>query len=330
LHVYRLGLAFHALYYATLLVLRERSPDYAVHLGVMLGVTWGIFWAGANTFNFDVTSQGKREFYFGLLQAVNGVFRLISPLVGGLIIRFSSTILRGYHTVFALAILLYVACFALSFRMPPDNVRRRFRLRRALFPGKDQRDWRLIMLASMTTGGMFSIFAFLLGLLMYMETANELHVGAFASVQGLAGVMVALMLGRLIVPANRKRPMQWGVILLVAAGALIFFRLSVTTLVVFGLLRAMAGPLFGIPSFSLRLDTIARSAEEPAQRIEYLCAWEVPLAIGRVLMMLVIMGLYGWLSGNELGLRIALFVLCSMRAVTYLILSRTDALREGA
>ena len=87
LHVYRFGLLLHAVYYGTLLVLRERAPQYDVLLGTLLGAAWGVFYAGANTITYDVTSKGRREYYFGAASAVTSGFQLVAPLVGGVIIR---------------------------------------------------------------------------------------------------------------------------------------------------------------------------------------------------------------------------------------------------
>jgi len=327
LHVYRLGLVLYAAYYTTLLVLRERSPEYAVPLGILLGVTWGCFWAGSNTFNFDVTVEGKREYYLGLLVSISGASRLLAPLVSGFVIHFAHEPRAGYHRVFAIVVVLYLVCAGVSFLMPPDNVRRPFRLRRALFPGKDQRDWQLIMLAAVSQLGSFNIFIFLLGLLMYMQTGSELSVGGYASFQALAGVIVAYLLGRAIVPRTRRAFMRWGMFLLLAAGVLIAAKLTVVTLIIFGFLRAASGPMFGIAHAGLRLDTITQCAEDPAQRIEYLSAWEVPLALGRIIMMVVMIALCGWLSEGDLGVRITLFILCAARIVTYFILTQTSPLR---
>ena len=330
LHVYRLGLVLSAAFYAALLLLRQRSPGYALALGAVQGVAWGTYWAGVHTLNYDMTALGKREYYFGLLQGFTGIVRLLAPLLSGLIIHCSPDTHQGYHRVFAVAVALYLVCCALSFLMPPDNIRRPFRIRRALFPGRDQRDWRLVMLASASLAGSFSIFAFLLGLLMYMQTGDELAVGGYASFQALAAVAVAFCVGRAVTPHTRRPFMRWGVIALVAAGGLMAFEFTVVSLFLFGLLRSIADPLFGIPHAGLRYDIITHSAEEPTQRIEYLCAWEVPLAIGRVVTMLLMVALYGLLSHSEVALRIALLVLCAMRIVTYQLLVRTSPMAARA
>lgn len=317
LHVYRLGLILHAVFYATLLTLAERSAQRPALLGALLGVTWGVYWAGANVFNFDVTTRGKREYYIGVLTAVTGFVSLLSPLLGGLLIRYARTPRQGYHTIFAVVLILYMISFAVSFLMPSDNIRRPYRIFRALFPRKDQRDWQLMMLASASLAGSFNIFPFLLGLLMYLRTGSELSVGGYASFQALASVVAAYFVGRLISPRTRRAYMRWGVITLLAADSLMLFDITFTTLFLFGLLRSVSGPLFGVPYGALRYDVIHDCAEEPAQRIEYIAAWEVPLAVGRVLMMLVMMALYGYWRGNELALRIILFAICALRILTY-------------
>ncbi len=327
LYPYRAGLLLYATYYLTLLMLRERSSDYAVHLGALLGVTWGFYWSGVNVFDFDVTEHGNRERYFGFMQALSGIVRFAAPLVGGALIATASDNLTGYYLVFTVAIICYVSAFVLSFWMPRDVQRRPYRLRRALFPGKDQRDWRLIMAAAFTIAGTFNIFTFLLGLLMYMKSENELNVGALASIQAIAAIVTSIIVGRTMTPRSRLKYMRWGVVMLLAAGTLMFTELTLFTLLIFGLLRSTAAPLFGIAHFSLRMDAIANTAEQPHQRIEYIGAWEVPLALGRVIVMLLLIGLADRFTEGELGIRIALFMLCSLRILTYALLAKTSVAR---
>ncbi len=327
LHVYRLGLAMHAAYFGALLILRERAPEYAAPLGAFLGVTWGIYHAGANTFNYDMTVKGRREYFFGAMHSIIGVFRLVAPPIGGFIIYLAPGDQLGYQIVFGLVVCMYIVCFFLSFQIPSDNERRPYRIRKALFPPREHRDWRIIMLASSTMAGAYSIFAFLLGLLMFMETGNEAKVGGFGSFQAIAGIVTAYIAGRIVTQRTWKRSIQIAVITLFSAGLSVVTHLSVTTLIIFGFLRSIAGPLFAVPHASLRFDTISRTVDDPAERIEYLCAWEVPLATGRIIMMTTIMVLYHAFPDNNLGIRLGLFLLCSVRIATYAIIRRTSALQ---
>lgn len=329
LHMLRIGIILHAVLYGILLYLREDSPAWSAWIGGFQGITWGIYYAGLNTLTFDVTSVGRREYFFGLVQAIAGGVGLISPLLSGVIIRFVPGATTGYHVIFAMALGIYVLSFIVSFLLPPDKGPRPYRITRALFPGKDQRDWQIVMLASASLAGSFNIFPFVLGLLMYLHTSDELSVGGYASFQALAAVVTAFFVGRVAVPGNRRTFMFWGVATLVAAGGLMAFPISITTLFLFGLLRCISGPMFGIPHSGLRLDVINHCATDPSERIEYIAAWEVPLAIGRVIMMTVLILLYNVLSQSELGIRIVLFLLCAVRIITYQLVIRTSPLRGG-
>jgi len=329
LHVYRAGIVLHGCYYALLLYLGADAATHSLALGVLLGITWGVYWPGSNTISFDVTSQGKRDYYFGTLQSITGLAKLLAPLIAGAIISFAPEKDSGYRMLFGVVLGIYLLIFLLTFRIPHDRESRPFHLRRALFPGRDQRDWQLIMLASATLAGSFHIFEILLGLLMYMNTGDEMKVGGFAAFQGLASVSIAYIIGRMMTPHTRKRSMLAGTLLIFLGGVIILLKFNLYTLILFGFLRAVGQPLFGIPHFSIRLDIIGRSIREPWERIEYLCAWEVPLAIGRVVMFLAILGFYHVLQQSEFGLRVGLFALCCIRLMTYYILIHTTDIRNA-
>jgi YQGE family putative transporter len=328
LHVFRLGVAFHAIYYGLLLALQEEAANHAVALGGVLGIAWGLFWAGNNTFNYDVVNASQRDYFFGWLNALTGASRFAAPALSALILFLVPGEERGYYVLFATAVGLYLCSIVASAWVPADSQCRPFHLRRALFPGKDQRDWRLVMWASVTQAGSFHIFYILLGLAMYMKTGNAASVGAFTSFQYLAGIAVSYYAGRWVRRETRRTYMFWGTVLLVAAGAIIGLEISITTLIVFGFIRSIAEPMYMIPYSSIRLDVIDGSVREPAERIEYMCASEVPLAAGRIFMMLLLLALSGTL--DELGLRIALFLLCANRIVTYLIIVRTGVVQKDA
>ena len=327
LHVFRLGVAFHALYYGLLLAMQEEAANHAVALGGVLGIAWGLFWAGNNTFNYDVVNASQRDYFFGWLNALVGASRFAAPALSALILYLVPGEEQGYYVLFATAVALYLCSIVASAWVPADSQCRPFRLARALFPGKDQRDWRLVMWASVTQAGSFHIFYILLGLAMYMKTGNAATVGAFTSFQYLAGIAVSYYAGRRVRRETRRAYMAWGTVLLVAAGAIIGWEISIVSLIAFGFIRSIAEPLYMIPYSSIRLDIIDGSVRDPAERIEYMCASEVPLAAGRIIMMLVLLALAGTL--DELGLRIALFLLCANRIVTYLLIVRTSVVKKA-
>jgi YQGE family putative transporter len=323
--VYRTGLALHAVYYAALLWLREDSARHPVALGVLLGITWGFFWVGTNTFQYDFSLDGHGEYYIGLITSMSGAARMLGPLVSGLIIGLAPVRQWGYQTVFALALLIYLAAIALSLRIPHDTSPRPFHLRPALFPPKAHGDWRRILAASFTLAGSSHIFDFVLALFMLLQTGSEINVGGFVSWQALVAVTTAYLAGRWITPRTRSRAMRAGTALLLLAGLAIALRFDWWMLILFGFLRSMSEPLFGIPHTGIRFDVMRRTA--PAgDRIEYLCAWEWPLLFGRLFTMGMVIALYTLF--NVEGLRAAIILVSGYRIATYLCLRGISFVRE--
>ncbi|MBI2421245.1 MAG: MFS transporter [Candidatus Hydrogenedentes bacterium] len=316
-HVFRAGMVMHAVYYATLLWLQEDAAKYVVELGALLGVAWGLFYAGANTFNYDVVEPHERNYFFGIQQAFVSTSKFIAPLLSGVLIGLFPVKLEGYIFIFAVATVIYAIGIAVSFAVPHDRIRRPFKFWRAMFPGRDQRDWRLLMIVSATFAGSFEIFGFLLGLIIYMKTSQESLVGSLTAAQALMTIAVSYAIGRWMIASQRGPAMYYATFLFVAAGLVLFYEISIFTLFLFAVLQSIALPLFGIPFSSVRFEAIDRSVEEPAQRIEYMCASEFPLGLGRVLMVLVLIAL--WNGMGEAGFRWAILILCLNRIGSYLI-----------
>ena len=325
----RIGLALHALFYMSLLWLRESAVAHVIPLGVVLGVAMGFYYAGLHTLTFDVTAQGERDYYVGLSSFTSGITGAVAPFAAGAVIGLA-TGLRGYVMVFALAVVLYVLAFAMSLRLPPDREPRPFRLRAALLPPREHKDWRLVMALWAVFGGRFGIFMFIVGLLMYMASGSEMVVGGYSLVTGAIRIFGSLVVGRAVTPARRLPFMLLGALSATAAGLIMLGPINLPVVWAFGIMLAVSTPLFSIPSSAIQLDVIGRTAAEPSQRVEYVCAREVPLVIGRVMYLGVLWSLYDLLTKNLLGLRIAVCLTAATALLGYLLMSRISFVREEA
>lgn len=326
--VYRVGVVLSVAFYATLLALGPNVPEYAIPLGVMLGVAWGFFFAGLNTLNYDMSVEGGRELYIGMLMGVVGVAQLISPMVAAFVVAYAPDEQFGYRILFGAAVALYGVNALVSFFITPDHERKPYRVVPALFPPRHQRDWRLVMFSTLTMAGAYNIFTFLLAVIMFMESDSALNVGGLASLQALVGIIASVIAARYITRARRRNYMIAGAMLLAAGGLCVIPGITIGSLIALGILRAAAEPLFGVPATGIRFDIIANTINHPSERTAYVCAWEVPLGIGRVIMMAYLATLYYALPEDLLGLRIGILTLACLRIVTVLILLQTDVAKQ--
>jgi len=325
-HLFQMGLAIHVLYYGTLLWLGKDASNYALPLGVLLGLAWGVFWAGNHTLTFDSVKVGERDHFFGWFLVLTQGPRLFAPVLAAGIITLAPTEDFGFRMVFALAVLLYAVAMVWALRFPPDKTRQPYKIWRALFPPKEDRDWKLVMWATFGLAGAFEIFSFLPGLLLFMETDSEFYVGIFISSQAVFGIACSWFVGRRLRPHTRAFAMRLSIFCHLLGGGLLLAHYSPATLVIFGYLNAFAMPLYGIPHAAVRFDVIDRTTTETRQRIAYLCAWELPLALGRVVIMSTMIVLYT-LLGNW-GIRLCIAILCLNRFVNYGLIVRTSAMRS--
>ena len=329
LHVYRLGIMLHTVYYALLLYLQNRAPDHAVELGLLMGLTWGMFYAAANTIHFDVSSNGRRGYYLGLLTSVNGFFQLAAPLVSGIVIHLFPERNVGYEIIFTFAIALYCACFLITFRLPNDRVGKPFRFPAAVFPKRQQRDWRMALLSATLQLGIDVVMVITMPLLMFLETSSEFSVGGFASFQALAFIIVAFFVGRSISTSWRKRYMLIGAIATLAGGIVLAIDIRLATIVFYGFMRAIGEPMFGIPQSTIRWNIISSTITGPAERIPYLCAFEVSLGLGRVLALAPIVIAFYFYPTSPAIIGIALLILGIARFGVMFVLNSTNEVKNA-
>jgi hypothetical protein len=182
--------------------------------------------------------------------------------------------------------------------------------------------------ASFSIAGTFHILSFLPGLLLYMQTGKELHVGSFIAAQAIVGILSSWYLGRILLPHTRALAMRLSMLCHFIGVCVIMWDMNPYTLVFFGFMHAFAMPLFGIPHASIKFDVMDTTILETRQRIAYLCAWEIPLALGRVCMMGAIILLV--INLDLLGMQLSIALLCVNRLATYYLLTRTHVMRGYA
>ncbi len=324
-HVLRLGLFIQAIVYGIVLYLRESAVDYAIPLGILLGIGLGSYYAGTNTLHFDATTKDKRSYFLGWMNAGTGAARFIGPVFAGKLINVIPE--WGYECVFFTAVVLYLAAFLFSFRVHDDGVHRPYLLGYAVNPFKMHRDWCWFMGSSFFVAGSYMLIPLLLSLLMFVETENAFYVGVFMGVQSIVNILVSYAVGRWMQSHHRKATMFWSSVAIALAGGLILVHWSITTLIVFSLIRAVAMPLFQVPYISYKFDIIDRVMPQPGHRIEFIVAWELPLWLGRFFFCLFLIYSAGELEAFDV--RVCLFLLCAQRLLAHWCTIQTDVVRES-
>ena len=144
-------------------------------------------------------------------------------------------------------------------------------------------DWQWVTWARLTDGFTGSLMGLVLTILTYLVLKNEQQVGDFNGLMGVLGVGMSLGLAAMMKPRHRTMYALVGGSLLVISTLVLPLYLTGWALLVFGLLRAIGGPLHGNALAPVALQVIDRDPSPRAMRYDYIVHSELCLGVGRVL-----------------------------------------------
>lgn len=284
MNVLRLGVFVSAVFYLAVLLLDDRAVRYAAGLGALLGIAGGLFWLAYNVVYFEVTGPRDRDRYNGVSGVLGSLSGMFAPWASGLVIAATGGGRTGYRIIFSLSLAIFLIGAVLSFFLKKRKVTGTydwgygFRLLR-----QKGNAWRPVMAGLVAQGVREGVFAFILGVLVFIATGRESKVGNYALVTSAAGALAYWLFGKWLKPRRRSPAMLAGAGLMAAAVFLFFLRVDYATLVAFGVASGIAYPLYAIPVTSSVFDLIGMSRESAEHRVELVVLRELGLNAGRVI-----------------------------------------------
>jgi MFS transporter, YQGE family, putative transporter len=287
----RRGLLTLTLLYVLVLLLGNASSGVLVLVGALRGLGEGWYWAGYHLVTYDAISRGNRDRYFGAMGAA-GAFLGVSlpPLAGTIIVlgMHGGGTYGGYQVTFGVAAATLLAAALLAGGLHAGS-RRGFSLVGVFRLPHRNPAWSYVTWARLVDGSTGFVLGMVVSILTFVTLRNEQNVGGFNAVVGLLTVGLSLGLGLWLRPRHRMRCALLGGSLLVASTLVYPLYLSVGALLLFGLLRALGGPLHGNALAPVWLQVIDRDPQAPDLRYEYIVSQELTLGIGRVLSVMGVM-----------------------------------------
>ncbi|MCS1350202.1 MFS transporter [Mechercharimyces sp. CAU 1602] len=289
----RVGVALQALFYTFVLILSEQAGHYVPLLGTFLGIGIGFYWMANNILYFEITERENRDIFNGINGLLVSGAGMVAPLLSGFVITRIDHF-TGYRIIFGLSLVIFLAALALTFRLSRRSAHGEYRLREVVRLARNpKKHWFWINLAMIAQGAREGIYLFLIGILVFVSTKNELVLGTFLTFSSAVSLVGFFMVGRFIKPEWRDEAILVGAVMLGLMG--LPFLLSQTTwsLLLFGIGIAFFYPLYFIPLTSTVFDVIGQNEKTAALRVEYIVAREMALNVGRVGSIMLFLG---WIS----------------------------------
>jgi MFS transporter, YQGE family, putative transporter len=279
----RLGVLVSALFYGLVLLLGQSAVSYVWLLGLVQGMGSGLFWLSFNVVYFEVTDPDSRDRFNGLAGLLGSGAGMLAPWLSGfLITRMSDT--SGYRLIFSLSLAVFVLGAFTSFFLKKRKAEGHYQwffFVQCIRGGDGV--WKKMFLAMMAQGVREGVFGFLISLMVYISTKNEMKLGNFSLVTSAVAFVSFYLAGRLLKPRFRKWGMLLGVMGMIVVIVPFFWVVNYTTLLVFGIGTALFIPFYTVPVTSTSFDLIGRDAESASRREEFIVLRELGLNTGRML-----------------------------------------------
>lgn len=184
--------------------------------------------------------------------------------------------------------------------------------------------WRPVAGALVFQGIREGVFSFLIGLLVYIAAQTESKLGQFALITSSVSLVSYYAAGKWFKPRLRSAGMLAGGILLVAVIVPLLWKLSYGTLLLMGIGTSLFIPLYMLPMTSISFDLMGETAESASKRVEWVVLRELSLMSGRLLGILVFIGVLS-VSGTTQVIIVLLLALGTAPLGSWLVLRRREA-----
>lgn len=317
----RLGIAVSGLFYLLVLGLGTTSVDYLWPLGLVLGIATGLFWLAYNIVYFEITDAGNRDFFSGWMGLLGSLTGMTAPWLAGWLIS-SMPRERGYHLIFILSLFIYGAAAVLSFFLKKRKNEGKYDwLRSWKELHRVGSHWRPAAASLLFQGLREGVFSFLIGLLVYIAAKEESKLGQFTLITSAVSLVSYWAVGKWFKPKFRSAGMFCSSILLVAVITPLLWKVSYGTLLLMGIGTALFIPLYMLPMISTSFDLMGESAESAENRVELVVLRELSLMTGRLLGMLVFIGVLS-ISGTPRMITLLMLILGAAPLGSWLMLHR--------
>ncbi|CAM3998805.1 MFS transporter [Paenibacillus alkaliterrae] len=279
----RIGIILSGVFYSTVLLLGQQAKAYGVPLGILNGMALGFFWIAFNVVYFEVTGPDNRDRYNGWAGLLGSAAGIVAPWVSGLLIT-SMQGEKGYRFIFTLSLIIFSISVVLSFWLKKRRVHGTYNWKHGVQQLRQKGNpWRRMLPAIAAQGVREGVFAFLVGLTVYVATQDESKLGTFSLITSLVALISFWIIGKMLNKNNRKIVMLVGVVMIAVVILPLFWEVSYITLLMFGIGTSLFMPLYIIPMTSRVFDLIGQSEESAREREEFIVLREAGLVIGRII-----------------------------------------------
>ncbi len=317
-HLYSFGMLLSGVSMLIMMSFEVMSYEGVAIAGLIMGISFGFFWANRDFLALDTTNDQNRNYYFGvetffytltfiLVPAVVGWFLVSSTRLGW----FDGRIIVAYriiaYAVIFLTIIASVVIHQGKFRNP--------RQKKFIHWKYDGLWYKFLILAALK-GSVQGYLVTAPAILVMRLVGDEGSLGTIQSISGILTAFLLYILGRTAKPQHRLYIFAGGIVIFfigALANQILFSALGV---IIFVLCKVLFMPLHDIAYFPIQMRIIdVLSVKENRSEFAYIFNHEFGLYIGRFMGLVLFIYLAFYVS-EVVALRYSLLIIAAIQLLS--------------
>ena len=319
--LYSLGMLLSGISMSAMMFLSELDTSGVFAAGLIMGLSYGFFWANRDYLALDTTNDSNRNYYYGIETFFYTLTFIIIPFTAGVFIAttekngwFGGNTNVAYYIltafVFGFTVIASVLVHKGGFQNPKKSPFLFFKFHSL---------WNKMLGLSALKGIAQGYIVTAPVMLIMILVGEEGELGIIQSVGALLSAVLLYVLGRTTKPQHRLLVFGFGLALF-AIGAIINASLySSVGVILFVLCLIFARPLLDIAYFPIQLKVIDKvAAIENRNEFAYIFNHELGLYLGRLFGCGLFI-LFAWYVSEEAALRYALLIIALVQFTSYFV-----------
>ncbi|MEO7989142.1 MAG: hypothetical protein ABI663_06340 [Chryseolinea sp.] len=307
-HLYSFGMLLSALSMVVMMSLTNLSVVGVGVAGILMGCSFGFFWANRDFLALSTTNDSTRNYYYGLETFFYTITYIVVPLVVGAYIANVSVQGGSINTaykivtfvVFLLTIVASVIIHQGTFKKPE--------LKKFLY-FKFHVLWRKMLVLAGLKGLAQGYLVTAPAILIMRLVGNEGSLGLVQGISGVATAVLLYLLGRTTKPSDRIYIFTAGILIFLAGTVVNGILFSAVGVIVFVLCKVLFSPLHDIAYYPTQMRVIdVVSKIEKRNEFTYIFNHEFGLYIGRFIGLALFIYLDTYIS-ESFALKYALIII---------------------
>ncbi|MBC8769547.1 MFS transporter [Arenibacter sp. BSSL-BM3] len=317
--LFSLGMLLSGVSMVFMMSLKEISYSGLVSAGLIMGMSFGLYWSNRDYLVLATTSDKTRNFYYGLDTFFYTTTAVLVPIIIGWYLMSGDDssnegVNSGYKVVTAVVFVFTIIASVIfhfgTYEKPKSEKFLYFKFHKL---------WNKMLQMALIKGLAQGFIVTAPAILMMKFFASEGALGTAQSIGAIIAAVIMLILGKLSKPKHRLIIFSFGLICFFLASLFNAVLFSSVGVIIFIFLLLIARPILDIAYFPIQLKVIDLLSElENRNEFAYILNHEFGLFVGRLIGAGTFLGI-AFFGDADIALRYALLIIGTLQLLAIVI-----------